>query len=165
MTLEQITKQWQAVHRGACLAIELAKKQGSHAQVAQFRRIAEDAVLKTDLLANAILSQSLTSPDMGNEVVSALYEAGLNASTEASKVLAPAKQPANVDSRIEKMREKTRSQYAVGDVVTAHWGSVKSSVFGVKPIALMDGISFREPKKVRIVYINDRANAVKVEVL
>jgi hypothetical protein len=165
MNLEQITKQWQAVHRGAVIAIDLAKKQGSSAQVEQFRRIAETAALKTDVFVNAVFERSFTSPDFGNPTMKALYEAGLNASIEVMKEAAPKKKTEKFDHRIEKLRAKTRTDYKVGDIVTAHWRQAKSAVFGVKAISLMDGASFKEPTKVRILFINDAANAVRVEVI
>jgi len=165
MNLEQITKQWQAIHRGAVIAIDLAKKQGSTAQVEQFRRIAESAVLKTDILVNALFERSFTEPDFGNPIIAALYEAGVNASPEAVKTATPEKKAVKVDARVEKLRAKTREDYKVGDIVTAHWGQAKSSIFGVKAISLMGGVSFKEPTKVRIVFVNDAANAVRVEVI
>ena len=165
MNLEQATKQWQAIHRGAVLAIDIAKKQGSSAQVEQFRRIAEVAILKTDILVNAIFERSFTAPDLSNATMQALYEAGLNASPESVKAATTAKQAVKVDARIEKRRDDVRKAYQVGDIVTAHWGQAKSSVFGVKAIGLMDGASFKEPTQVRIVFINDSANAVRVEVI
>lgn len=165
MNLEQTTKQWQAIHCGALLAIDLAKKQGSSAQVEQFRRIAEVAVLKTDILVNAIFERSFTAPDLSNATMQALYEAGLNASTEAVKATTTAKQAVKVDARIEKIRANVRKAYQVGDIVTAHWGQAKSSVFGVKAINLMDGASFKEPTQVRIVFINATGSAVRVEAI